>query len=1338
MKKEILFFILLLFISELLGLEVIIGCGTSVTGDSDASPVNVWFKSLHGQSVYTKAELNQAGIFGPVNITQLGFNIVGLPLVSMPNFVVRMKHTTAENVRSWISADNLVTVYSNPNYLPTETGWNMYNFSIPFEWNGEDNLLVDTAFGVASSYNRSGTVQFTSIGNGYRFKRNDNNDQTNVFSGGETSFQRPNIKLIVEQITIGPQISVNPSSLDFGGIPAGQTQTRQFTIQNYGNETLSGTITTPEGFTVSDSLRINLLTADNNAFSRNTLSFTIPAGTSNTYILNFSPLTAGSYNGNVIISSNAENNPLINLQVTGSAYLPPAIEVSTNSLTATLDAGSQTNQTFTISNTGGLPLSYQISISEDSVYTQKLTQADKSITGSTLTLNYANYEPGATLDWTFSLCNNSTDVEWLKDVYVTFPDGIIVNSATNFTGGTEDMLPNLTSGNGITIHWHGQTTGGWGVVQSGQTVTAIVNVTILPVFYGDLILSYTIQGDVYGSEPHQIEGQIALSQILTPIPWFSLEPMQGEVLPGENATITSYFSALTTQPGIYNALLKIVSNDPFQPLTILSVCMNVLQPNHPPVINLPDNLSFNANESLLVDFTPYVSDPDNDPLTLTCSGNTNINVTITGLQVSLSSLHNWYGTEIIFFNVSDGMFQASDSLTVIVLLNITTGVIVDSDNLPTNWTVDNSPFNIVEPIVIATDQNITLEPGIVVQIWNDEPINVLGSITANNVTFAPGFPDLLWGGLEITGTTGNRTESNITNCEILNAVNAITVNNCSPVINTVYIAPIDTTALINGTGITISGISSPPINNITILSYQTCIQVIRSANFLPNEPVINNLMLRNSSVVPRQEEENTKGIVIEGNSNVIISNAEIKDYNTAIKVENTNVQQSATPSLSNIRIRNTSSTLRNEDKCGIELKGNENAVLYDVRIEECNKGIKIENTETGVSATPSLDFIRIRNTSSTLRQELENIGILVESNVIPVLRDVQIEDAETGIQINAGGNLDLKYSLLLNCQTGLKNYSTELMPITRNSFVIEEDQVPPDFLQNCVALSLNDILNFEFSNNTLYGYPKIAAVNSAHLNFINNIVWSNSALNNPFECVNGTYNVTYNDINYGSQVFPGTGNINANPNFVNALELDFALQYNSPCIDAGCPDAEPDPDGTIADMGCYYYHHCAVFESPEGPFYVQQPIQFINNSLGHNTPESYATWLLNGIPVSNDYNLNTIIDTWGNYDLQLVMTSGPLVDSSSVFQFEVIDETPLSPQNVVLEFSENNYILRWDAVTLSVSQTHITITNYKIYTSENPYGTYTLYQIVPASSRQINLNLSEFGSKRFFKVTAEK
>jgi hypothetical protein len=102
------------------------------------------------------------------------------------------------------------------------------------------------------------------------------------------------------------------------------------------------------------------------------------------------------------------------------------------------------------------------------------------------------------------------------------------------------------------------------------------------------------------------------------------------------------------------------------------------------------------------------------------------------------------------------------------------------------------------------------------------------------------------------------------------------------------------------------------------------------------------------------------------------------------------------------------------------------------------------------------------------------------------------------------------------------------------------------------------------------------------------------------------------------------------------------------------------------------------------------------------------------------------------------MISGSLIDSSDVFQLYVIDETPLAPQNVVLQSVENSYLLSWDAVTLSVSQTPITITNYNIYASEDPLGTFVLFQTMPASNRQLILNLSELGSKRFFKVTAEK
>ena len=252
------------------------------------------------------------------------------------------------------------------------------------------------------------------------------------------------------------------------------------------------------------------------------MSFNISSCSINTYVVNFSPLTAGSYNGNVIIDSNAENDHLVNLQVTGSAYLPPAIEVSTNALTATLIAGTEIDQPFTIANTGGLPLFYYIAPSEGSRLTKEFTREDKSIAGSTLSLNYADYEPGETLDWTFSLYNNSPDNEWLEDVYITFPDGIIVNSATNFTCGTAAMIPDLTSGNGITIHWHGETSGGWGVIHGGETATAIVNVSIPFTINGGLILSYTIQGEVFGSEPHQLNDQIVLSHIVTTIPWLTI------------------------------------------------------------------------------------------------------------------------------------------------------------------------------------------------------------------------------------------------------------------------------------------------------------------------------------------------------------------------------------------------------------------------------------------------------------------------------------------------------------------------------------------------------------------------------------------------------------------------------------------------------------------------------------------------------------------------------------------------------------------------------------------------------------------------------------------------
>jgi outer membrane protein assembly factor BamB len=78
----------------------------------------------------------------------------------------------------------------------------------------------------------------------------------------------------------------------------------------------------------------------------------------------------------------------------------------------------------------------------------------------------------------------------------------------------------------------------------------------------------------------------------------------------------------------------------------------------------------------------------------------------------------------------------------------------------------------------------------------------------------------------------------------------------------------------------------------------------------------------------------------------------------------------------------------------------------------------------------------------------------------------------------------------------------------------------------------------------------------------NCIVWGNG------DDLSGTAVATYSDIEDGD---PGTGNISADPKFVDPANGDFHLQAGSPCIDTGDPGSPADPDGTRADMGAYYY-----------------------------------------------------------------------------------------------------------------------------------------------------------------------
>jgi parallel beta-helix repeat protein len=99
---------------------------------------------------------------------------------------------------------------------------------------------------------------------------------------------------------------------------------------------------------------------------------------------------------------------------------------------------------------------------------------------------------------------------------------------------------------------------------------------------------------------------------------------------------------------------------------------------------------------------------------------------------------------------------------------------------------------------------------------------------------------------------------------------------------------------------------------------------------------------------------------------------------------------------------------------------------------------------------------------------------------------------------------------------------------------------------------------------------------------VSSILWGDVAPSgSEIYVATGAPKVRYCDLQAG---WPGTGNIDADPLFVDPGAGDFHLQPVSPCIDAGSPNSPPDPDGTRTDMGAFYFHQAVLFSPHEFTF----------------------------------------------------------------------------------------------------------------------------------------------------------
>ena len=114
----------------LAGGEIAIGNGTST---NSYLPSYGFYNYSYTQQIFLASEFN-----GPTALTSIAFDASAIAI--QRTYKIYLMHTTATTADSWLPTSSAVLVYSGNQQLTT--GWNTFNFTTPFAYNGVDNLAV--------------------------------------------------------------------------------------------------------------------------------------------------------------------------------------------------------------------------------------------------------------------------------------------------------------------------------------------------------------------------------------------------------------------------------------------------------------------------------------------------------------------------------------------------------------------------------------------------------------------------------------------------------------------------------------------------------------------------------------------------------------------------------------------------------------------------------------------------------------------------------------------------------------------------------------------------------------------------------------------------------------------------------------------------------------------------------------------------------------------------------------------------------------------------------------------------------------------------------------------
>ncbi|MCK9255508.1 MAG: T9SS type A sorting domain-containing protein [Bacteroidales bacterium] len=185
----------------------------------------------------------------------------------------------------------------------------------------------------------------------------------------------------------------------------------------------------------------------------------------------------------------------------------------------------------------------------------------KSLLGSDIVSDGNSFIAGDSVAWTFTLTNRSPDNEWIKGVNLVFPQAFIVDSLSYFIDSGNDTLELISGelGSGGEFQWFGEKSG-WGMIAIGETASLSVYGFVNEDFVGDLTVNYTIIGDVYGAEPHNVSGNIVFQNVGTAVYWLKSDIKTYVLGLDEEVDLLPEFNTSDLEEGEYFTNIIIFSN----------------------------------------------------------------------------------------------------------------------------------------------------------------------------------------------------------------------------------------------------------------------------------------------------------------------------------------------------------------------------------------------------------------------------------------------------------------------------------------------------------------------------------------------------------------------------------------------------------------------------------------------------------------------------------------------------------------------------------------------------------------------------------------------------------